>query len=87
MTKSATIRARIEPELKAEAEAVLAKIGLSPSDLIGMTYRQVVMQQGLPFPARIPNAETREAIAEDADTLEGYTDADAMMRDILRDTD
>jgi len=58
------IRARIEPELKAQAEAVLKEIGLSTSDLIAMTYRQVVMQRGLPFQARIPNEETQAAILE-----------------------
>lgn len=64
MTKSAMIRARVEPELKEQAEDVLKQIGLSMSDLVSMTMRQLVMRQGLPFDARIPNAETIAAIEE-----------------------
>ena len=74
MTKSAMIRARIEPELKTQAEAILKEIGLSTSDLIAMTYRQVVMQRDLPFQARIPNTETQAAILEhEADRKAGRT--------------
>ncbi len=64
MAKTATIHARIEPDLKRQAEAVLGQIGLSTSELITLTYRQLVMRQGLPFDVRIPNAQTARAIAE-----------------------
>ena len=58
MTKSAMLRARIEPDLKSEGEDVLKQIGLSTSDFITMTFRQLVMLQGVPFEVHIPNAET-----------------------------
>ena len=64
MAKTATVHARIEPDLKQEAEAVLNQIGLSASDLITLTYRQIVMRQGVPFDVRIPNAQTRKIIEE-----------------------
>jgi addiction module RelB/DinJ family antitoxin len=54
--KTGMIRARVSPELKAEAESILARIGLSSSDAIRMFYSQVAMRKGLPFEARIPNA-------------------------------
>lgn len=62
MPKSATIRARVEPELKAAAEATLEELGLSPTAAITLFYRQVVLQQGLPLELRLPNAETRAAM-------------------------
>ncbi len=54
----------MEPELKDEGESVLKQLGLSTSDFIAMTFRQLVMRQGLPFDARIPNAETIAAFKE-----------------------
>jgi len=62
--KSGMIRARVDPALKADVEAVLGAVGLSPSDAIRLFYSQVSLHQGLPFEVRIPNAETREAIRD-----------------------
>ena len=64
MGKTGYITARVEPKLKAQAGRVLEKVGVSTSDAITMFLRQVVMQQGLPFEARIPNTETRKALEE-----------------------
>ena len=64
MSKAAMIRARVELELKQEAELVLNRLGLSASDAIRLFYRQVVLQQGLPFQVVITNPETLEALAE-----------------------
>ncbi|MFN3347418.1 type II toxin-antitoxin system RelB/DinJ family antitoxin [Pseudorhodoplanes sp.] len=64
MSKSAMIRARMEPDLKEEAEQVLAKVGLSPTEAIRLFYRQISLRGGLPFEVRLPNAATRAAIAE-----------------------
>jgi DNA-damage-inducible protein J len=64
MSKTATIRARVEPELKRGAEAVLKKIGLTSSEAITLFLAQVKLRKGLPFPLRVPNKETRRAIKE-----------------------
>jgi DNA-damage-inducible protein J len=64
MGKTATIRARVEPELKRGAEAVLKKIGLTSSEAITLFLAQVKLTKGLPFPLRVPNKETRRAIRE-----------------------
>jgi DNA-damage-inducible protein J len=64
MSKTAMIRARMEPDLKEEAEEVLAKVGLSPTEAIRLFYRQVSLRGGLPFDVRVPNAKTRSAVAE-----------------------
>ncbi len=67
MPRSAKISSRIDPELKAEGDAILSAIGLSASDAITMFYRQIVMQKGLPFSANIPNEETLEAMRQARD--------------------
>lgn len=64
MAKSKMIRARVEPALKQDAESVLDKLGMTPTEAITLFYRQVTLYRGLPFPVRIPNAATRRALKE-----------------------
>ena len=64
MTKTAYINVRVEPKLKREAQKVLREVGVNTSDAIGMFYRQIVMQKGIPFEVRIPNKETLRAIRD-----------------------
>lgn len=75
MAKTETIRARVEPELKQQAEALLRELGLSVTEAITLFYRQVTMHRGLPFEVKIPNAETTEALqqAESGTGLAEYT--------------
>ena len=67
MSKTAMIRARVEPTLKERAEATLDELGLSPTTAITHFYRQIIRHQGLPFEVRIPNDATRRAM-DDART-------------------
>ena len=64
MAKTEMIRARVEPELKEEAEAVFDKLGLSPTEAVTLFYRQVALHRGIPFELRVPNATTRKAIVD-----------------------
>jgi len=61
-----TMQARISPELKQQAEAILAAIGLSTADAIRLFLQQTVNSGGLPFQpsAKRPNAETLAAMLE-----------------------
>ena len=58
MNKAAVIHARIEPGMKASAERVLHKLGLSPTEAIRIFYNQITLRQGLPFSVHIPNEMT-----------------------------
>ena len=49
------VRARIDPDLKQEAEAVFAELGLSTTEAIRMFLAQVRLRRGLPFPVSLPN--------------------------------
>ena len=64
MNKAATVHARIESDLKHQAEDILRKVGLSSAEAIRLFYKQVCMHQGLPFEIKLPNDETRKAIEE-----------------------
>ena len=43
MAKSANLNARIEPELKEQAEEILAALGIPASNAITMFYRQIII--------------------------------------------
>ena len=58
MSKSAMVRARIEPELKEHAEEIFRHLGISVTQAITLFYRQVEMRNGLPFNVVIPTRET-----------------------------
>lgn len=84
MAKDATARARMDADLKEEAEGILAECGLNATQAINLFYRQVVLNRGLPFDVRIPNAESREAMRE-IETGEGlvrFGSADELFRDL-----
>ena len=72
MAKTETIRARVEPKLKAEAEGILESLGMNPSDAIRVFYKQAVLRKGLPFEVLIPNAQTLRAM-EDVNRRRGLT--------------
>lgn len=64
MSKTVTVHARIEPEIKQSAEAVFAQVGLSPSEAIALFYRNVSLHQGIPFELKIPNKLTRQTMRD-----------------------
>lgn len=55
MAKSANLYTRIEPELKEQAEAILASLGIPASNAITMFYRQIILHRGLPFEVKLPS--------------------------------
>ena len=75
MAKTEMIRARVEPDLKREAEALLRELGMSATEAITLFYKQVTMHRGLPFEVKVPNADTGEALqqAESGASLVEYT--------------
>ena len=77
MAKTEMIRARVEPALKDEAEAVFSQLGLSTTEAITLFYKQVTLQHGLPFAVKLPNAETREALKQ-ARENENLTEYDSV---------
>ena len=72
MSKSAMIRARIEPDVKEHAEAVFRELGLNATQAISLFYKQVSLCKGLPFDVRIPNEETAKTL-DDTDAGVGLT--------------
>ena len=57
-TKTANVTARIQPNVKEQAEAILERLGIPVSVFIDMAYRQVIMRDGVPFSLNIPDKLT-----------------------------
>ncbi|MDY4920896.1 MAG: type II toxin-antitoxin system RelB/DinJ family antitoxin [Phascolarctobacterium sp.] len=53
-TKTANLYARIEPDVKEQAEHILSTLGIPVSNAINMFYKQIILQRGLPFEVKIP---------------------------------
>ncbi|MGI6110165.1 MAG: type II toxin-antitoxin system RelB/DinJ family antitoxin [Eubacteriaceae bacterium] len=78
-TKSANLYARIEPDVKEQAESILSALGIPASNAINMFYRQIILQRGLPFEVKIPSAKLVDmnALSEEemnAELEKGYAD-------------
>jgi DNA-damage-inducible protein J len=87
MARSDTyVRARIDRATKARASAALSAMGLSVSDAIRLLMLRVADESRLPFEVKVPNAATREAIAElSAGKGATFASVEALMADLNAD--
>ena len=53
-TKSANILARVEPEVKEQAESIMSQLGLPASVVINALYEQIIMTKSIPFSLSLP---------------------------------
>ncbi len=77
MSKTATVRARVEPRLKADVEKLLHRLGMSTTDAINLFYSQIRLRRGLPFPVEVPNEQTRKTF-DATDRGEGLNTYDSL---------
>ncbi|MCC8091062.1 MAG: type II toxin-antitoxin system RelB/DinJ family antitoxin [Oscillospiraceae bacterium] len=54
MAKTSNLYARIEPDVKEQAESILSALGISASNAITMFYKQIILQRGIPFEMKLP---------------------------------
>ncbi len=64
MGKTSTVRARIEPELKEKAEHIFQRLGLTTTQAMTLFYKQVELNNGLPFDITMPNKVTRKTFSD-----------------------
>ena len=57
MARTSNIFARVEPEVKEQAEIVLEQLGIPMSNAIGVFLRQIVLQRGIPFEMKLPQSK------------------------------
>ena len=69
----------MEPEVKEQAEGILTALGIPVSNAINMFYKQIILQRGIPFDMKLPQAkmvDMSKLMAQelDAELEKGYDD-------------
>ena len=57
-------QARMTPQLKLEADAILAALGINATTAITLFYTQMVRQGGIPIELKVPKADVLAAMRE-----------------------
>ncbi|MBN1350928.1 type II toxin-antitoxin system RelB/DinJ family antitoxin [candidate division KSB1 bacterium] len=86
MARTATIQARIDPEIKARAQEIFNKLHITMSEAISMYLTQVTLQQGIPFELKIPNELTVDTIrkSERGENLHKVDSVDDLFKELER---
>jgi len=84
MNKSATIQARIDPDIKNKAQRILNKLNISMSEAISIFLTQVSLTNGIPFDIKIPNELTEETLlkSENGDELFEVSDVKQLFKEL-----
>lgn len=85
-TNSAMLHIRLDEDVKAKATAALAAMGLTASDAVRLLFHRVIADQAFPLELKVPNSETRSAMAEGdailSDRSARFKEADALFADL-----
>jgi DNA-damage-inducible protein J len=84
MSKTATIQARINPDLKKKAQKILNTLNLSMSEAISLYLTQVTLHRGIPFEIRIPSDLTLKTLekTERGEELNEVSDVDELFQEL-----
>jgi len=79
MAKTANLYARIEPDVKEQAENILASLGIPASNAINMFYKQIILHNGIPFELKLPSQQIQSVSVLNEEQLsveldKGYAD-------------
>lgn len=79
MQRTSSVFARVEPEIKEQAEQVLSQLGIPMSNAIGLFLRQIIMHRGIPFDMKLPAQKpiaigAMNATELNAELEKGYAD-------------
>ncbi len=64
MMTSAMLHVRLDERIKDHGNAVLAAMGLSAADAVRLLYHRLIADQAFPLELKVPNAETKAAMAD-----------------------
>ena len=79
--KTANLYARIEPDVKEQAENILSALGIPASNAINMFYKQIILHRGLPFEVKMPTA--RPLNVEELTETELHTELEKGYADMI----
>lgn len=64
MAQTEMLHVRMDKDVKAQAMAALAAMGLSTTDAVRLLFHRIVADQAFPLELKVPNSATRVAMAE-----------------------
>lgn len=67
MATTTMVHVRVDEQIKVQATETLAAMGLSLSGAVRVFLMRVVADKQMPFALKVPNIETRAAMAEAAE--------------------
>ena len=63
-TQSSMLHVRMDTDLKRRATKTLAAMGMTVSDAVRLLFHRIAVDQAFPLELKVPNAQTRRAMAE-----------------------
>ena len=84
MAKTAVIQARIDPDVKNNAQNVLSQLNITMSEAISIFLTQVSLNRGIPFDIKIPNDLTSETLlkSEKGEDLHVVSSVDELFQEL-----
>ena len=84
MAKTAIIQARIDPDVKNNAQNILNKLNITMSEAISIFLTQVSLNRGIPFEIKIPTDLTSETLlkSERGEELHKVTSVDELFQEL-----
>lgn len=86
MARTATIQARIDPEIKSRAQKIFNTLNISMSEAISIYLTQVALHKGIPFDIKIPNKLTADTLqkSEEGKELNEVSSVDELFQELER---
>ena len=63
-TQSSMVHVRMDSEMKRKATEALAAMGLTASEAVRLLFHRIAVDQAFPLELKVPNVQTRRAMAE-----------------------
>lgn len=90
MAATSMLHVRMDEEVKAQATEALAAMGLSASDAVRLLFHRIAADQAFPLELKVPNAETRKAMAEADEIIKSgrarFSTADELFADLEKNS-
>ena len=79
------LHVRMDSELKRRATEALAAMGLTASEAVRLLFHRIAVDQAFPLELKVPNAETRAAMAEADEIVKAGRARFATVEEMLAD--
>ena len=82
---SSMLHVRMDSDLKRSATEALAAMGLTASEAVRLLFHRIAVEQAFPLELKVPNAETRAAMAEADEIVKAGRARFATVEEMLAD--